>query len=129
MAEGIVIYRYAFLLWRKLLHELACKVLYLRVLQNYDDHKTPPGLFCCAAGITLENLMSGGVFTHRGIGMKVCKFFYIHFTFYFHGSKSFLLQCSEVLVQPVFHPLFLKVPDEWMKAFFKQDLTQSKLKL
>jgi hypothetical protein len=75
-AIGVARDRYAFMIWRKILHEFGHWILYSRHLAataNVAGHMTPPGFFGCEAGNLLENLLNGGVFVHRGNGMaSVC---------------------------------------------------------
>jgi len=96
--------RYAFLIWRKLLHELAHRVLYLRVLRlnaQAEGYATPPGLFSGESGNTFERFMNGGVFTHSGRGMTTCK---------------------QVRVTPMYQPVILIVPDAWIDTFFNHSV-------
>jgi len=108
-ATGDVANRFAFIVWRKLLHELAHRVLYLRKLKQnaaLDGHMTPPGIFCGESGNTFEYLMNRGVFNHKGKGFS---------------------SCSEVHVQPTLHPISLQVPDVWISNFFNHSIHQDNL--
>jgi len=108
-ATGVLKDRYAFLIWRKILHEVAHWILYVRHLQAgaaVAGHMTPPGFFHCESGNTFENLFSGGIFNHRGNGMA---------------------SCSEVHVRPMGHDILLAVPDTWISAFFAESVKDGML--
>eukprot|EP01117_Protostelium_nocturnum_P010847 TRINITY_DN3912_c0_g1_i3.p1 TRINITY_DN3912_c0_g1~~TRINITY_DN3912_c0_g1_i3.p1 ORF type:complete len:160 (+),score=38.42 TRINITY_DN3912_c0_g1_i3:171-650(+) len=81
---------------RKLQHELAHLMLWRRQLvkekDNFDD-ETPPGFFMGEAGNCFENLISGGVISGHGQGMRTM---------------------SYMFAIPTGHPFSLRVPDEWV---------------